>query len=239
MSLSRFSAVLLTMLGLAACSDEAAQSETPQATATPAAPQASAPTPAPQPQAAAQPASVVTPPAGYPDRFLGQPDAPVTVVEYASLTCIHCAYFHTQSLPTLKEKYINSGKVRWIFRDFPLDRLSLAGAQVARCLPEDTYFKFVGLLFESRDRWLREDGDLGPLKQMAMLAGLSGEQADACLTDTKLRDAIVAERLRAATTFKVQATPTVFIAGKAYTGDMAAQAMAAALDQAIIASDAK
>jgi protein-disulfide isomerase len=236
MSLSRFSAVLLTMLALAACSDEAAQSETPPASA---APQASVPTPAPQQQQAAQPASVVTPPAGYPDRFLGEPDAPVTVVEYASLTCIHCAYFHSQALPTLKEKYINSGKVRWIFRDFPLDRLSLAGAQVARCLPEDTYFKFVGLLFESRDRWLREDGDLGPLKQMAMLAGLSGEQADACLTDTKLRDAIVAERLRAATTFKVQATPTVFIADKAYTGDMAAQAMATALERAIAASDAK
>ena len=228
MSLPRFPVALLTLLALAACSDEAAKSETPAASAPNAVP------------AAAPAADALTvAPAGYPDRFLGAADAPVTVVEYASLTCIHCSQFHSQVLPAVQAPYIDSGKVRWIFRDFPLDRLSLAAAQLARCLPEDVYFKFIGLLFENRDPWLKADGDLGPLKQLAMLAGMTGEQADACLADTKLRDALIAERLRAATTFKVQATPTVFIAGQPYTGEMTPEAIASALDKALANAPAK
>ena len=110
---------------------------------------------------------------------------------------------------------------------------------MSRCLPEDVYFKFIGLLFENRDPWLKADGDLGPLKQLAMLAGMTGEQADACLADTKLRDALVAERLRAATTFKVQATPTVFIAGQPHAGGMTPEAIASALDKALANAPAK
>jgi protein-disulfide isomerase len=227
MSFRRLPLALLTLVALAACSDEAANSE-------PAATPNAAATPAPATPAAAD---VTDAPSGYPDRFLGKPDAPVTVVEYASLTCIHCAHFHSQVLPTLRATYIDTGKVRWIFRDFPLDRLSLSAAQLSRCLPKEVYFKFVGLLFENRDYWLKADGNLAPLKQLGMLAGLSGEQADACLTETRLRDAIVAERLRAATAFKVQATPTLFIAGQPLPGELTATAVGAALDKAVAAAE--
>ena len=220
MFLARLPVALFILLALVACSDEAAKSET-SATA-------------PAPDAAATALTVA--PAGYPDRVLGVQDAPVTVVEYASLSCIHCAAFHTTVLPAVRANYIDSGKVRWIFRDFPLDRLSLSAAQVARCLPDDVYFKFVGLLFENRDRWLKADGDLGPLKHLAMLAGMTDEQTENCLADTKLRDAIVAERLRAATTFKVQATPTLFIGSTPYTGEMTPEIFKAALDKAIAAA---
>ena len=148
---------------------------------------------------------------------LGDADAPVTIIEYASLTCPHCAEFHTEVLPGLKERYIAPGKVRLVYRDFPLDQRALAAATLAHCAGSDRYFGFLDVLFQSQDRWARAD-DLGPLLQLGRLAGLSEEQMNACLADQELQDAILKERLDGQDQFDISSTPSFVIDGETYAG---------------------
>jgi len=141
---------------------------------------------------------------------LGDADAPVTITEYASLTCSHCASFHKDTLPTLVEKYVETGKVRYVFEEFPLDDAALDASLIARCLPQERYLGFTTLLFETQDQWASGDYR-NALRQNAKLAGLSDEAFDACLTDQGARTA-KAETISAATAkWKISATPTFVI----------------------------
>jgi protein-disulfide isomerase len=161
------------------------------------APLAAAPVPG-QPDAGA---------ASLPDQVMGDPAAPVTLIEYASLTCPHCAHFANEILPKLTEKYIATGKVKLIYRDFPLDGLSLHAAQLAQCLPQERYFTFIKSLFANQEKWLAAADPEATLKQYAKLAGLGNEKVDSCLADKNLEKALVARRMYAAEKFKVDATP--------------------------------
>ena len=96
------------------------------------------------------------------EQILGDPDAPVTIIEYASLTCPHCAQFHNEVLPELKERYIAPGKVRLIYRDFPLDQVALAAAALAHCDGSDRYFSMLDVLFETQRNWARADDPITP-----------------------------------------------------------------------------
>lgn len=145
------------------------------------------------------------------ERVMGDPAAPVTMIEYASLTCGHCAHFNKTILPELVKKYISTGKVKLIYRDFPLNALALKAAQVAQCMPEERYFPFVKTLFENMDAWTSNPDPEAALKQYARLAGLPGERAEACLNDKALQDALVKRRMEAEKQFKVMATPTFII----------------------------
>jgi len=150
---------------------------------------------------------------------LGNADAPVTVVEYASMTCGHCAAFHTRVLPKLKEKYIDTGKVRLIMREFPLDNLAAAASMVARCSGEDKTLPLISVLFAKQEEWAFVRTDPRPeLFKIAQQAGFTQESFEKCLTDQKLLDDISATRERAADTFGVNATPTFFINGKRMAG---------------------
>jgi protein-disulfide isomerase len=143
------------------------------------------------------------------ERVLGKPDAPVRIDEYVSLTCTHCADFYNNVLPALETKYVESGKVKFVMHDFPIDGVSLKAAAVARCMPADEFFPFVKILFKNQTQWAFGQGNAETnMIQYAKLGGLSEEKARSCANDTKLQDAIVAERTEAGTKYNVSATPT-------------------------------
>ncbi|MDX6751556.1 DsbA family protein [Geminicoccaceae bacterium 1502E] len=160
------------------------------------------------------------------ERVIGEPDAPVTIIEYASLTCPHCASFHRDVLPGLKERYIDTGKVKLVFRDFPLDQVALRAAVVAHCGGPARYGQFLDVLFENQERWAHAEDPVAALKQIASLAGLSGEQVDACLADEQMIDAVLQSRLDAQQEYDVRSTPTFVIDGKVYPGGRDVEAFA-------------
>ncbi|MBS7695775.1 MULTISPECIES: DsbA family protein [unclassified Chelatococcus] len=152
------------------------------------------------------------------DVVLGSPDAKVTIIEYASLTCSHCAHFHEATYPTLKSKYIDTGKVRFILREFPLDPLATAGFMLARCAGNDKYYAVTDLLFDQQRNWAFNDKPLDALLQLAKQAGFTQESFEACLKDQKTYDAVNWVRDNGANKLGVNATPTFFINGKAENG---------------------
>jgi protein-disulfide isomerase len=152
------------------------------------------------------------------EQILGNPNAPVTIIEYASLTCPHCAQFHKDVLPKLKERYIAPGKVRLIYRDFPLDRSALAAAALAHCAGPERYFSMLDVLFETQANWARADDPIAALKQLGRLGGLTDQEMTACLADEKLTNSILQGRLAGENQYKIGSTPTFIIDGKAYPG---------------------
>ena len=163
-------------------------------------------------QAPAVPASATAP------RMLGSPDAPVEVVEYASLTCHHCATFHNEVLPQVKKEFIDTGKVRIVYRDFPLDRVGLEAATMARCLPPERYFPVLSLLFAKQDDWSHAKDPIEPLARIGALAGLSRQAYDACRADKALQDSIVQSRYEGEQKHGVDSTPSFVIDGKTLKG---------------------
>lgn len=158
-------------------------------------------------------------PVGLPDLALGPADAKVTVVEYASMTCGHCAHFTKDVWPEFKKKYVDTGKVRYIFREFPLDNLAAAASMLARCAGGDKAFPLIEVMFEKQQEWAFGEGNPVPrLFEIAKQAGFTQESFDKCLTDQKLLDDITAGRTRASDVFGVQATPTFYINGKKLDG---------------------
>lgn len=149
--------------------------------------------------------------AALPDRALGKADAPITMVEYASLTCHHCADFQKNVFGKLKLNYIDTGKVRYIFRDFPLDGTGLKVAAMARCMPEDSYHVLIDVLFQNQIKWLMSEDPVKAAIQYAKLGGLGEADAQACAASEKLMDAITAGRVKAADKYAVQSTPTFII----------------------------
>jgi protein-disulfide isomerase len=157
-------------------------------------------------------------PGPLPDLVIGKDDAPITIVEYASMTCGHCASFHNKVLPALKQKYIDTGKVRLIMREFPLDNLAAAASMLARCAGGEKTFPLISVLFARQEEWAFVKGDLRPeLFKFAKQAGFTQESFDKCLADQKLLDDVTAVRTRGADVFGVNSTPTFFINGKKLT----------------------
>lgn len=145
------------------------------------------------------------------DHVLGNATAPVTVIEYFSLGCSHCAHFHKEILPDVVKKYVATGKLKIMFRDFPLNGLSLKAAQLTQCMPEDRYFPFVKTLFENMEAWSEAKDPEATLTQYAKLAGMPGERVTKCLNDKAIQDAIIKRRIEAENQFKVSATPTFVV----------------------------
>ena len=146
-----------------------------------------------------------------PDRIMGNINAPITVLEYVSMTCSHCAEFYKDTLPELKKRYVETGKVRFILRDFPLDGVALKASTIARCMPEEQFYPFISVLYGNMAQWISSTDPDKTLIQYAKLGGLSEEKAKTCLNDTKLIDAIVAERTDGTKKYDIQATPTFII----------------------------
>ena len=152
-----------------------------------------------------------------PDVWQGSKDAPVTIIEYASMTCSHCAHFHETTYPTLKSKYIDTGKVRFTLREFPFDPVAVAGFMVARCAG-DKREAMIGLLFSQQKNWAFSDKPLQGLTALVKQTGMSQEKFDACLQDKALYANVNQVFEKASKQFKVDSTPTFFINGKKVSG---------------------
>jgi protein-disulfide isomerase len=152
------------------------------------------------------------------DKILGDENAPVTIVEYASMTCGHCANFHKGTWPDLKKDYIETGKVRFIFREFPLDPVAAAAFMLARCAPADKYFDIVDIMFEQQRSWAFTDNPYQSLLDFSKQIGFTQESFEECLTNQGMLDAVNAVKDRGAGEFGVNSTPTFFINGEKVSG---------------------
>ncbi|WP_375456041.1 thioredoxin domain-containing protein [uncultured Methylobacterium sp.] len=159
------------------------------------------------------------------DVWLGPKNAKVTIVEYASMTCSHCAAFHRTTYPTLKERYIDAGKVRFTLREFPLDPLATAAFMLARCEGDAKYYPITDLLFDQQPAWAFTQKPVDALEQMLRQAGFSKEKFEACLKDQKLYAGVNSVKQRGLDTFKIDSTPTFFINGERYTGEMTVEGL--------------
>jgi protein-disulfide isomerase len=164
------------------------------------------------------------------DISLGKADAPNTIVEYASMTCPHCAQFHKIVLPELQTKYIDTGQARLILREFPLDGLAVAAFMLARCAGPDRYYPMVGAMFDTQQTWAVPGADgKEKLLLIAKQAGFSKEKFDQCLADKELFNKIVETRTRGNEEFGVESTPSFFVNGKRLTGEHTLQDFETAL----------
>lgn len=169
------------------------------------------------------------------DRYIGDINAPVTIEEFSSKTCGHCGNFHKGAYKELKEKYIKTGKVRMIFRDFPLNAPALHASMIARCLPETRYEKFIQILFENQNDWAYGEEYLTYLRQNAQFAGLSSEGFDKCMKNEELQQLIIDGVKKAQDTHGINSTPTFVINGKAQiSGAQGIDAFSQIIDQLLI-----
>ncbi len=169
-------------------------------------------------------------PGVLPEMALGNPDAKVKVVEYMSMTCSHCADFHNKTFEEIKTKYIDTGKMYFVLREFPLDPLAAAGFMLARNAPGGKYFDVVAYLFKTQNQWAFVDDPLSGLRNVSKQFGYSPSTFEATLTDQKLLDNINETRKRGADAFGITGTPTFFINGKREVGFMSVDEMSAKID---------
>jgi len=157
-------------------------------------------------------------PGGSPDRVLGKAEAPVTIIEYASLTCPHCAAFEAETLPKIRAEWIDTGKAKLIFRDFPFDNSAFQAAVLARCADPDKFYGFIDVLFKSQANWGHSKDPGASLIQIGKLGGVTEARFKSCQEDKALTDGILNGRLYAEQVLKVDSTPTFFINGKKLAG---------------------
>ena len=149
------------------------------------------------------------------DFVIGDESAPITIIEYASLSCSHCADFHTNTLEKLKEEYIDSGKVRFVFRDFPFNYPALLGSMVLRCIPEDVRYDYMNALFQLQTNWVDKESTktTQELFKIMQSGGMTKEEFDTCITNVDLENKILQGVIGAQSEFNIQSTPSFLING--------------------------
>jgi protein-disulfide isomerase len=210
---------------------------TSAATNAPAAGGTTANAPAAASTAAFQQNADATQPPLYPDdNFLGNANAKVVVIEYASLSCPHCARFNADVFPEVKTNYIDKGLVKWVYRDYPLNNPAYLAAVLTHCASPMRYFGLVDKLFRSQDFWAASDNPPQALKQFALSEGVDEKTYDACLNDQALKDKIIARLKEASDKYKVDATPSFLIQGSLHSGEISYDDLKKLLDAALGAS---
>ena len=148
--------------------------------------------------------------------MLGNPEASVTIIEYASLSCPHCAEFHNKVLPGLKEKYIDTGKVAFVFRPFPLNLPAFHGTVLAYCAGDKRFYNFLKVLFDTQESWAFHKNYLEMLSNIGKLGGIKPQDFDRCIEDKALEESILETKKHAANTLKLRSTPTFYVNGVQY-----------------------
>ena len=148
------------------------------------------------------------------DRVLGDPNAPIEIVEYSSLTCSHCRHFHIDILPDLKKNYLDTGRAKLVYRDFPFDQLGLMAAIMARCAPPSRYFQFLDVLFQNQEKWAQNADPIRALTRIGSLGGLSEADFRACTENRTIVDGVLQTRLEAGKRYQVNSTPSFIINGE-------------------------
>jgi protein-disulfide isomerase len=152
------------------------------------------------------------------DRILGNPKAPVTIIEYASMSCPHCAHFQNEILPTIKKDWIDTGKAKLVLRDFPLDERAVSASVIARCAPPDRFYAFVDAFFGSQPQWVMAKDPRAELTRLAKLGGMDAAAVNACFANKAIENEVLESRLAAAKQLGVDSTPTFFVNGTQFTG---------------------
>jgi protein-disulfide isomerase len=163
-------------------------------------------------------ASNAIPAAAMSEKFLGDPNAPVTMIEYASLTCPHCARFHNEVLPKIKRDYIDTGQVKLIYRDYPLDQFALKASLLARCAPNGHFFTFLHALFKAQELWARSGDPEAELSKIGRLGGIGEERFAVCTSDQRLIDYVLQQRIDAKEEYSIASTPSFIINGRKLKG---------------------
>ena len=155
------------------------------------------------------------------DFYIGSPDAPVTIIEYASMSCSHCADFHNNTLDDLKSEYIDTGKVRFVFRDFPFNYPALAGSMIVGCVPQDVKYQYMNALYKLQNNWIRrEHSDTRKeLYKIMQSGGMKQEEFDLCLSNIDLENDILEGVMSAQREFNIRSTPSFIINGVLYSGN--------------------
>ncbi|CCV11918.1 DSBA oxidoreductase [Mesorhizobium sp. STM 4661] len=174
-------------------------------------------------------------PGPLPEKSFGNLDAPVTIIEYASLTCPHCRAFHIDTWPAIKEKYVDTGKVRFIMREFPFDPRASAGFMLARCAGDDKWYATIDVLYRSQDRWARVSDPTTALKSVMGMTGMTGDAVETCLKDQSLLEKITAIA-EAGKGFGVDSTPSFFINGKMQKGALTLEKFSEIIDPLVAAA---
>lgn len=174
-------------------------------------------------------------PGPLPEKSFGPNDAPVTIIEYASLTCPHCRTFHVTVWPELKKKYVDTGQVRFIMREFPFDPRASGGFMLARCVADDKWYPTIDLLYRTQESWARVTDGTGALKSVMGMTGMSTADFETCLQDQALLERVnaVAE---AGKSFGVDSTPTFFINGEMQKGALSLERFSAIIDPLVAAA---
>lgn len=167
------------------------------------------------------------------DMYLGKADAKITVIEYASLSCPHCARFNADVLPQIKANYIDKGLVRWVYRDYPLNNPAYLAAVLTHCASPLRYFSLLDTLFKSQDYWATQAQAIVPLRQIATNEGVDQKTYDACLNDAALKDKIISRLQEASTKYKVEATPSFLVGGELHAGEISYDDFKKLLDAAL------
>lgn len=164
------------------------------------------------------------------ERPIGLETAPVTVIEYHSLTCGNCARFHTEIFPAIRRTYVDTGRVRFVLRDYPLDRIALEAAILAHCAGPDRYQTFISALYQDKERWAHSADPLSDLRRIGVLGGVPNERFEACRSNRAFVDAILAMRLGGDREYRVSGTPTFVINGNVHTGVLTFEQFARIVD---------
>ena len=166
-------------------------------------------------------------------KSIGDKTAPIKMIEFASLTCGHCAKFHNEVFPLLKKDYIDDGKIFFTYNDFPLDKFALKASVIARCSGKDKYFNFLKVLYKKQRDWTSSQDPFKSLLKIAKLGGLKNDEIKVCVGNKSIEDGILKQRLNSTKEFDIKATPTIYLNGEKYDGDLTYEALKLKLDSLI------
>lgn len=158
-------------------------------------------------------------------KSMGNEDAPIKMLEFASLTCGHCAKFHNEVFPVIKEKYILTGKIYFTYKDFPLDKFALKASIISRCSGNDNYFKFLDVFYKKQSSWTRTKDPFKSLLKIAKIGGIKDEEIKVCVGNKSIEDGLLKERLNSSKKYDITATPTLYFNGEKYKGDLTLEAI--------------
>ena len=158
-------------------------------------------------------------------KSFGDKNAKVKIVEFASLTCGHCAKFHNEVMPILKEKYIEKGLIHFTYKDFPLDKFALKASMIARCAGNEKFFKFLDVFYKKQKDWTRTKDPFKSLLKIAKFGGLKDEELKVCIGNKSIEDGILKQRLNSSKKYDIKATPTLYLNGEKYNGDLTIEAL--------------
>ena len=158
-------------------------------------------------------------------KSIGEKDAPIKMIEFASLTCGHCAKFHNEVMPLIKEKYINTGKIFFTYKDFPLDKFALKASMIARCSGQEKFFSFLNVFYKKQKDWTRTKDPFKSLLKIAKVGGLKDEELKVCIGNKSIEDGLLKDRLKSSKKYNITATPTIYFNDEKFEGDLSFEAI--------------